>query len=79
MSFASPRDAMEAGIATVFQDLAMIPLMAVSRNFFMGREPTRGWGPTRRIDIDRMNEGIFIRFALTVQIVHRTGRINQRQ
>lgn len=56
MSFASPRDAMEAGIATVFQDLAMIPLMAVSRNFFMGREPTRGWGPTRRIDIDRMNE-----------------------
>lgn len=56
LSFASPRAAMEAGIATVFQDLAMIPLMAVSRNFFMGREPTRGWGPTRRLDIARMNE-----------------------
>ena len=56
MAFTSPRDAMEAGIATVFQDLAMIPLMAVSRNFFMGREPTRGWGPTRRLDIARMNE-----------------------
>ncbi|MBL8563237.1 MAG: sugar ABC transporter ATP-binding protein [Gemmobacter sp.] len=55
MSFASPRAAMEAGIATVFQDLAMIPLMAVSRNFFMGREPTRGWGPTRRIDLAQMN------------------------
>jgi simple sugar transport system ATP-binding protein len=34
-----PRDAMEAGIATVYQDLAMIPLMSVSRNFFMGNEP----------------------------------------
>lgn len=56
MAFTSPRAAMEAGIATVFQDLAMIPLMAVSRNFFMGREPTRGWGPTRRLDIARMNE-----------------------
>src|SRR5690242_6122195 len=36
--FASPRDALQAGIATVFQDLAMIPLMSVARNFFLGRE-----------------------------------------
>ena len=42
MHFDSPRDAMEAGIATVYQDLAMIPLMSVTRNFFMGREPTNG-------------------------------------
>jgi len=41
MSFADPRDAITAGIATVYQDLAMIPLMSVSRNFFMGNEPTR--------------------------------------
>ncbi|HLM40038.1 MAG TPA: ATP-binding cassette domain-containing protein, partial [Microvirga sp.] len=39
VSFASPRDALDAGIATVYQDLAMIPLMSVTRNFFMGREP----------------------------------------
>jgi simple sugar transport system ATP-binding protein len=32
---------MEAGIATVYQDLAMIPLMSVSRNFFMGNEPIK--------------------------------------
>ena len=55
MSFASPRSAMEAGIATVFQDLAMIPLMSVARNFFMGREPTKGWGPTRRFDVEKAN------------------------
>jgi len=52
----SPREAMNAGIATVFQDLAMIPLMSVTRNFFMGREPTRGWGPFKRFDINHANE-----------------------
>ncbi|MEM1288880.1 MAG: ATP-binding cassette domain-containing protein [Pseudomonadota bacterium] len=41
MNFETPRDAMDAGIATVHQHLAMIPLMSVSRNFFMGNEPTR--------------------------------------
>ena len=49
--FGSPRDALNAGIATVYQDLAMIPLMSVSRNFFLGSEPTRGIGPFRRFDI----------------------------
>ncbi|MFN7052252.1 MAG: ATP-binding cassette domain-containing protein, partial [Gemmobacter sp.] len=55
MSFNSPRDAMEAGIATVFQDLAMIPLMSVTRNFFMGREPTVGRGLFKRFDIENAN------------------------
>ncbi|HET7056921.1 MAG TPA: ATP-binding cassette domain-containing protein, partial [Thermomicrobiales bacterium] len=39
-----------AGIATVYQDLAMIPLMSISRNFFLGSEPTVGWGPFQRFD-----------------------------
>jgi simple sugar transport system ATP-binding protein len=50
VSWGAPREALDAGIATVFQDLAMIPLMAVWRNFFLGHEPTRGWGPFRRFD-----------------------------
>lgn len=41
MNFTSPRDAIEAGIATVHQHLAMTPLMSVSRNFFMGNEPEK--------------------------------------
>jgi simple sugar transport system ATP-binding protein len=49
--FSSPRDAKDAGIATVFQDLATVPLMAIWRNFFLGSEPTKGAGPLRRIDI----------------------------
>jgi simple sugar transport system ATP-binding protein len=41
VSFASPRDALDRGVATVYQDLALVPLLSVARNFFMGREPTR--------------------------------------
>jgi simple sugar transport system ATP-binding protein len=48
----SPRDALSRGIATVYQDLAMIPLLSVWRNFFLGSEPTRGWGPWRRFDVE---------------------------
>src|SRR2546428_9392689 len=51
----SPRDALNMGIATVFQDLAMIPLMGISRNFFLGSEPTKGWGPFRRFDVNFAN------------------------
>src|SRR4051794_16644522 len=54
--FNSPRDALDAGIATVYQDLAMIPLMSVTRNFFMGREPTRGFGPFKWVDFDHCHE-----------------------
>ena len=48
----SPREALARGIATVYQDLALVPLMSVWRNFFLGAEPTIGRGPLRRIDVD---------------------------
>lgn len=56
MQFDSPRDAMEAGIATVYQDLAMIPLMSVTRNFWMGREPVRKVGPFKFLDFKTAND-----------------------
>ncbi|MDJ1158654.1 ATP-binding cassette domain-containing protein [Chelatococcus sp. SYSU_G07232] len=66
VEFSSPRDALDAGIATVFQDLAMIPLMSVTRNFFMGREPTRGFGPFKWIDFDHAH-------AVTREEMHKIG------
>jgi simple sugar transport system ATP-binding protein len=54
--FASPRDALDRGIATVFQDLAVVPLMSVWRNFFLGSEPTVGFGPLRRLDRKRAKQ-----------------------
>lgn len=56
LQFADPRDAISAGIATVYQDLAMIPLMSVSRNFFMGNEPIRKRAGLRFFDHDHANE-----------------------
>ena len=42
VEFSSPRDALARGIATVFQDLATVPLMSIWRNFFLGNEPVKG-------------------------------------
>lgn len=50
VSFANARAAINGGIATVFQDLAIIPLMSVTRNFFLGREPKRSLGPFKFFD-----------------------------
>jgi simple sugar transport system ATP-binding protein len=50
--FSSPRDALARGIATVYQDLAMVPLLSIVRNFFLGSEPTRGVWPFRRFDVE---------------------------
>mgnify|MGYP003347894646 CR=1 FL=1 len=56
VDFDSPRDAMARGIATVFQDLATIPLMSVWRNFFLGNELTKSLGPIKYLDVPRMRE-----------------------
>jgi len=50
--FASPRESLAAGIATVYQDLALAPMMSVWRNFFLGNEVRRG--PLRMLDITQM-------------------------
>ena len=35
----SPIDAQHAGIETVYQDLAVVPMMDIAENIFLGREP----------------------------------------
>jgi simple sugar transport system ATP-binding protein len=52
--FSSPREALDRGIATVYQDLAVVALMPVWRNFFLGSEQTVGKGPFRQLDVERM-------------------------
>ncbi len=64
--FGSPRAARAAGIATVWQDLAVAPLLSVWRNFCLGAEPTRGRWPLRRLDVDAARE-------TTVRALERVG------
>ncbi|MFH0522198.1 ATP-binding cassette domain-containing protein [Streptomyces sp. M41] len=54
--FSTPREALDKGIATVYQDLAVVPLMPVWRNFFLGSEMTKGPWPIRRLDIESMKK-----------------------
>jgi simple sugar transport system ATP-binding protein len=53
--FTSPKDTLDKGIATVYQDLALVPLMSVARNFFLGREPLRKTGPLKQFDVEFAN------------------------
>src|SRR5579863_930236 len=64
--FSSPREALDLGIAAVYQTLALVPLLPVWRNFFLGSELVRGNGPFRRLDIATM-------LAQTRDELHRMG------
>ena len=55
VAFANPREAQEKGIATVYQFGGTFPLMSVGRCFFVGREPTRRWGPLHLYDRAKAN------------------------
>jgi simple sugar transport system ATP-binding protein len=56
VSIPSPHIARQLGIETVYQDLALVPLMSISRNFWLGQEPTKPFGPFQLLDEKRMAE-----------------------
>ena len=51
----SPREARALGIETCYQDLALVPLMSITRNFFLGRELMRRLGPLKLLDMPEMD------------------------
>ena len=53
--FSTPRQATDAGIGTVYQDLALNALTSVTRNFFLGREIKKGPGPFGIMQMEVMN------------------------
>ncbi|MDX2159703.1 MAG: ATP-binding cassette domain-containing protein [bacterium] len=56
VSISSPHDARMLGIETVYQDLALVPLMSIARNFWLGQEITRSYGPFKVLDKKKMSE-----------------------
>ncbi len=56
VKFNSPRDASQTGIGTVYQDLALNALTSVTRNFFLGRELTVGFGAFGLLKMAKMHE-----------------------
>ncbi len=56
VSFTNPAQARQLGIATVFQDLAVCELLSVTRNIVLGREPQKGFGPFKWLDLKRADD-----------------------
>ena len=56
VTFTNPAQARQCGIATVFQDLAVCELLSVTRNVVLGREPQKGVGPIKWLDVKRADE-----------------------
>ena len=56
VNFSSPRQASDAGIGTVYQDLALNALTSVTRNFFLGREIKSGPGPFGLMNMKEMDK-----------------------
>jgi simple sugar transport system ATP-binding protein len=73
--FRSTRDAIDAGIETIYQDSALVEQMSISRNLFLGREPTRSLGPLRSIDrayVDEKTRELLGRVGISKSIDPRT-------
>jgi simple sugar transport system ATP-binding protein len=54
--FRSTRDAIAIGIETIYQDSALVEQLSIGRNLFLGREPTKRFGPVRSLDAARMDQ-----------------------
>ena len=66
MIFTNPAHARQLGIATVFQDLAVCELLSVTRNVVLGREPQKGFGPFKWLDLKRAD-------AMALSALHQLG------
>jgi D-xylose transport system ATP-binding protein len=76
--FPNPQHAREAGIETVFQDLALVEELTVAQNLFLGRELTRGAGPFRLLDRRRMRrEAHDMVSQLAINVPRVTSRVRR--
>ncbi|MEM1400497.1 MAG: ATP-binding cassette domain-containing protein, partial [Pseudomonadota bacterium] len=69
VNFRTPRDASNAGIGTVYQDLALNQLSSVTRNFFMGRELTTGvrpFGIMKMAEMDKITHDEMVKIGIDI-------------
>jgi general nucleoside transport system ATP-binding protein len=79
VTFASARDAMQAGIGMVHQHFMLIPVMTVAENIVLAAEPTRAGGLfDERAAAERVRD-ISVRFGLAVDPEQRVDEIGVGQ
>ncbi len=66
--FDSPLDAQKSGIATIFQELTLVPGLSVTENVFLGREPTVGrLGIVDRAEMRRRTAEVIARLGVRIE------------
>jgi ribose transport system ATP-binding protein len=66
ISFSNPKQALEFGISTVFQELSLLPNMTISENMFLGREPVTHFGLIDRKRMKRETEEAIGKLGLSL-------------
>ena len=78
--FANPREAQQAGIATIYQELGLYPELTVAENIFMGHAPTKDHGFFRTIDwegMKRQSEDLLAELNIhDMDVQTKVGRLN---
>jgi galactofuranose transport system ATP-binding protein len=81
ISFHSPAEAQAAGIATIYQEVNLVPYLTAPENIFLGREPRGRWG---RIDWAGMRraaqellDGLGVHVDLSVPVMNLSVALQQ--
>ncbi len=72
-------DAEGAGIAVIYQELALIPEMSVAENVFLGREPTTRWGLVDRVAVYTQARELLAECGLAIDPTVKTNSLGVGQ
>ena len=75
----SPRQAMEAGVAIIHQELNLLPGLTVAENMFLGREPVTALGFLDRGEQTRRTRALMARLKQPVDPAAEVGRLRVGQ
>jgi ribose transport system ATP-binding protein len=66
VAFANPRQALDAGISTVFQELSLLPNLTIAENMFLGKEITGRFSAPDRARMERLSRDALAELGMTV-------------
>lgn len=66
VAFANPRDALAAGVSTVFQELSLLPNLSIAENMFLGKEPVGRFGQPDRRQMTERTRAALSELSLTL-------------
>jgi ribose transport system ATP-binding protein len=68
VDLASPRQAQQLGIATVFQELSLVPALSIAENIFANRAPTGPGGVIRWAELYRRAHALLAELGVAIDV-----------